>query len=223
MDSQDSQAISFFDLDHTLIDTDCEWEWKNMLVDKGLAPESHRARQDRYMELHALGKTPAEEYIAFLMDDFTGRTESEMADLARENFETRVRGKVFPRALEEIERIAGDGGRPVLLSGSFRPIVEPVAAFLGMGEIVCTELDVRDGRFTGALTSEFCIREGKVKRARDYCRAHGQQLRDAAFYGDSLSDLQMFEQIGRANAVNPGPELERIARKRGWRVIKWKD
>ncbi len=213
--------IFFFDLDHTLIDIDCEWAWKNLLVDIGLAPEDHRARQDRYMELHAQGKTPVEEYVAFLMQDFTGRTEAEMRKLAVRSFEARVRDKVFPAALEEIASLRAAGASPVLLSGSFRPIVEPVAAHLGMTEIVCTELEVSGGRYTGELASEFCIREGKVKRAEDYCALHGQRLSDAGFYGDSLSDLLMFKQVGKANTVNPGPELARMAKENGWRIITW--
>ncbi len=214
-------TITFFDLDHTLIDTDCEWAWVNMLVDKGLAPEGHRARQDDYMRLHALGRTPVKEYVAFLMENFTGRTVEEMARLARENFETRIRDKVFPAALEKIRDIARNGGRPVLLSGSFRPIVTPVAEHLGMGEIVCTELEVADGRYTGELASTFCIREGKLERAQDYCAAHGSSLKEAEFYGDSLSDVAMFRKVGRANAVNPGPELEKMALDNGWRIVRW--
>jgi FMN phosphatase YigB (HAD superfamily) len=61
----DNPDIIFFDLDHTLIDADCEWAWKHMLADMGLVPESQRARQDNYIELHAEGETPAEEYLEF--------------------------------------------------------------------------------------------------------------------------------------------------------------
>ena len=212
----------FFDLDHTLIDIDCEWSWKNMLVDMGMAPESHRARQDHYMELHALGKTPIEEYVDFLMRDFTGKTTDEMGQLAVKNFETRIRDKVFPDAMAEIGKVKSTGGRPVLLSGSFRPIVEPVAAFLEVSEIVCSELEVAEGKFTGELASEFCIREGKLNRAREYCAGHGRQLDEVGFFGDSLSDLQIFEQVGLATVVNPGPELARIARQNGWCIVNWK-
>ena len=214
--------IFFFDLDHTLIDTDCEWAWKNMLVDKGLAPESHRARQDRYMELHARGKTPVEEYVDFLMRDFTGKTAGEMKKLAVENFETRIRDKVFPAALEEIRKLEAAGARPVLLSGSFRPIVEPVAAYLEIGEIVCTELETGDGRYTGALASEFCIREGKLNRARDYCAAHDRTMADVGFYGDSLSDIPLFQAAGQPTTVNPNPTLAKMAGENGWRVVNWR-
>jgi HAD superfamily hydrolase (TIGR01490 family) len=212
----------FFDLDHTLIDIDCEWAWKNMLVDMGVAPESHRGRQDRYMELHAQGKTPIEEYVDFLMRDFTGKPVGEMAQLAMKNFEIRIRDKVFPDAVAEIRKVKAAGGRPVLLSGSFRPIVEPVAAYLEISEIVSSELEVAGGKFTGALASEFCIREGKLNRARDYCAVHDRQLDEVGFFGDSLSDLQIFEQVGQANVVNPGPELARIARRNDWRIVNWK-
>ncbi len=213
--------IVFFDLDHTLIDTDCEWAWKNMLADMGLVPDSQRARQDRYIELHAEGKTPAEEYLDFILSDFIGKTSDGMRRLAERNFATNIRHKVFPQAADEIEAILSAGGKPVLLSGTLRPILEPVAAHLGLGEIVCTELEVVEGRFTGRLDSDFCIREGKLKRARDYCARHGHRLSEAGFFGDSLSDVQMFEQVGQANVVNPRPALARLAKQNGWRVVHW--
>ena len=144
-----------------------------------------------------------------------------MALLAEKNFDSNIRHKVFPDAVGEIERLLSAGGKPVLLSGSFRPIVEPVAAHLGFDEIVCTELEVVSGRFSGRLASEFCIREGKLKRARDYCAQHGHQLIEAEFFGDSQSDLQMFEQVAQANVVNPRPELASLAEKNGWRIVHW--
>jgi HAD superfamily hydrolase (TIGR01490 family) len=217
----DNPDIIFFDLDHTLIDTDCEWAWKHMLADMGLVPESQRARQDYYIELHAEGKTPAEEYLEFLTSDFVGKTTDEMSRLAEKNFDANIRHKVFPEAVDEIEGILSAGGKPVLLSGSFRPIVGSVAAHLGFEEIVCTELEVVGGRFTGRLESEFCIREGKLKRARDYCTQHDHQLCDAVFFGDSLSDVQVFEQVAQANVVNPRPGLARLAKQNGWRIVHW--
>ena len=217
----DNPDIVFFDLDHTLIDTDCEWAWKNMLAEIGLVPDSQRARQDNYIELHAEGKTPAEEYLDFLSSDFVGKTTGEMSRLAEKNFDTNIRHKVFPEAVDEIEGILSAGGKPVLLSGSFRPILAPVAAHLGFEEIVCTELEVVGGRFTGRLDSDFCIREGKLKRARDYCAQYGHQLHEAGFFGDSLSDVQMFEQVGQANVVNPRPGMACLARQNGWRIVHW--
>ena len=213
--------IVFFDLDHTLIDTDCEWAWKNMLADMGLVPDSQRARQDRYMELHAEGKTPAEEYLDFILSDFTGNTPERMAGLAGRNFDANIRHTVFDQAADAIADVLSAGGKPVLLSGSVRPVLEPVAAHLGFGEILCTELEVVEGRFSGRLASDFCIREGKLKRARDYCAHHGHSMREAGFFGDSLSDVQMFEQVGQATVVNPRARLTRRARQNGWRVVRW--
>ena len=103
--------ILFFDLDHTLIDTDCEWAWKNMLADMGMVAESQRARQDKYIELHAEGKTPAEEYLDFLLSDFVGKTTDEIRRLAERNFDTNIRHTVFPEAVDEIEGVLSAGAR----------------------------------------------------------------------------------------------------------------
>ncbi len=215
--------VVFFDLDHTLIDTDCEQAWVNMLVDMGLAPEENRARQDEYMELHAQGKTPIDEYIEFMAGAFGGKQKSRMAELAMRNFELNILDKIFPQARVELDDIRRDGGRTVLLSGSVRPIVVPFAENMGFApqDILCTELEEDGDSYTGRIIGELCIRQGKLDSAKNFCEQNAVKVMNAGFYGDSLSDVPMFEWIGHANVVNPRPELADMANANGWRVVDW--
>ena len=43
-------AIHFWDMDHTLIDNDCDVSWKEFLIAGGLAPASDRELIDLYYE-----------------------------------------------------------------------------------------------------------------------------------------------------------------------------
>ncbi len=214
-------AITFFDLDHTLIDADCEQAWVELLIAKGLAPASDRALQEEFIELHAMGRTPVAKYIAFMIDVFIGKSEQEMAVLATQNFEQYIRAKIYPDATEQIAEIQRTGGQAVLLSGSFRPVVNPIAAHLGFEDIVCTELELKNGAYTGQLASDFCVKEGKLKRAQEYCQVHGHALSDVGYFGDSLSDVPMLERVGYANVVNPRAELSKLALRNNWHVVDW--
>jgi len=55
--------------------------------------------------------------------------------------------------------------------------------------------------------------EGKTKAIREVLTG----ALDAAF-GNSKWDVEMLALAGHAYAVNPNPDLEGIARKRGWRI-----
>ena len=214
-------GIAFFDLDHTLIGTDCELTWKNMLADQGLVPDEQRERQQHYIDLHAKGETPEEEYLEFFLREFVGRTPEEMAALARTNFEEYVQDTIYPQAQEEIRSLQAEGIPAVLLSGSSRVLVTPIAAALGLSDVACTELELVNGRYTGRVDGPFCIREGKLKRGIEYCRLHSKDFSNAVFYGDSISDIPIFESVGQAVVINPNETLEALARKRNWRTVRW--
>ncbi len=213
--------IAFFDCDHTLIDVDCEQTWVNMLVDLGRAPEEHRARQQHYIDLHAQGETPEEEYLAFILREFVGQTAERMKAMAQDNFENYIRHKIFPGAKARVAMHKARGIPVVMLSGSTRVMVTPIAEAMGVTDVACTELELVDGKYTGGIIGPFCIRDGKLKQALAYCRHHEIDFSRAIYYGDSISDVQIFERVGHAVAVNPNERLKTLADERKWQVIHW--
>jgi len=213
--------VVFFDCDHTIIDTDCEWTWINMLADMGRVPEHYRAKQQHYIELHAKGQTPEQEYLGFILQEFIGQTPDTMQQLAQINFENYIQNKIFTAAQEAIENHQRREIPVVLLSGSTRVLVTPIARAMGFNDIACTELELFEGTYTGAIDGPFCIRDGKLKRGLDYCRQREINFSKAMYYGDSISDIQIFEKIGYPVAVNPNPKLEHIAIQQLWAIENW--
>ena len=111
--------------------------------------------------------------------------------------------------------------RVVLLSGSNRILVTPIARHFGINEIVCTEMEVINGCYTGQIIGDLCIREGKLKKAQNYCMKNSILPDQVGFYGDSLSDLQIFNWVKWPNVVNPNDKLRAIAEKRQWEIVNW--
>jgi len=213
--------VVFFDCDHTVIDTDCEWTWINMLADMGRVPEHYRAKQQHYIELHAKGQTPEEEYLEFILREFVGQSPDTMQQLAQKNFEKYIQNKIFPAANVAIKYHQQQEIPVVLLSGSTRVMVTPIAQAIGFDDIACTELELVDGTYTGGIVGPFCIRDGKLKRGLNYCQHHNLNFKNAMYYGDSISDIQIFEKIGYPVAVNPNSELRKIAGKKHWTIKTW--
>ena len=50
---------------------------------------------------------------------------------------------------------------------------------------------------------------------------HGIDLGSSWAYSDSASDLPMLDLVGNPVVVNPDPELAKIARDRGWQVMRF--
>src|SRR5262245_3477419 len=82
--------------------------------------------------------------------------------------------------------------------------------------VLCTKLEVRDGRFTGAVETPLCYGEGKLEAARHLATKRGVDLGESFFYTDSDEDLPLLEHVGRPRPTNPNRKLATIAARRGW-------
>lgn len=133
--------------------------------------------------------------------------------------------EVFPhltdRARAEVEARRREGFMLALLTTTTRYVADPVAREVGVEHVLCSEVEVQRGRFTGQLSSPLCYGEGKVDQARRFAEDHDIDLRKSVFYTDSVSDLPMLEEVGEPRVINPDPRLKRLARTRGWPVEQW--
>ena len=214
--------VVFFDMDHTLIDNDCDVSWKEFLIDEGLADPSEHEDMYRYWRLYYEGNLPAEEYLRFQLAQFAGRTPDEMCELTRRHFELRVRDRVFPEVWGILERLRAEGVPTVMLTATNRPVAEPLAAYLNLTDLIATELEIVEGRYTGRIVGQYNLAEGKFVLSSRYAAQHGYDLARAVYYGDSIPDVAMLERVGYPVVVNPGEEMERVARERNWPIERWR-
>lgn len=147
-----------------------------------------------------------------------------LAGIAESFAAVTIADNVHPQALA---RLAGDraaGRRTVLITASYDFYVRPLAAGLGVDEVIATASRTdEDGNILARIDGENCYGAAKVARIRDWLAAKelvrgGVHVR---FHSDSESDLPLFDWSDEPVAVNPTTKLRRLAEKRGWPVIAW--
>jgi len=114
-----------------------------------------------------------------------------------------------------------NGGCTVILSATTRYLSELIKEHLGMRDIICSEMEVADGKYTGMPLGNYCYGEEKLIQAEKYCAKHGFDLKDAYYYGDSASDMPILEAVGNPMCVTPDKKLEKIAIQRHWTILRW--
>jgi len=139
--------------------------------------------------------------------------------------------RFFCDAVEQIAWHAEQGHAIVLVSGTLAPLAEEVAlavvlrlAVRGIAASVAvcaTRLEEREGRWTGRIVGNAMFGEAKGRAVRQMAAEKGFELAQSCAYGDCVSDRWMLEAVGRASVVNPAWRLERLARRRGWSVLRW--
>lgn len=214
--------VVFFDMDHTLIDNDCDVSWKEFLVEKGLAPANEREEAQRHWEDYVAGKLEEEPFLAFQLRQFAGKSWEEMRELAQAHFEERVKPNVYPQALEAVEQAKAAKKPVAILSATNAMVVEPVARYFGMDGAICTGLEEDDnGLFTGAIVHPYCHGEGKIYWASQFADEYAVSLDQAMYFGDSIADIPMLRRVSFPRAVNPGEELRRECEAQGWPIENW--
>ncbi|MCF7854251.1 MAG: HAD family phosphatase [Candidatus Pacebacteria bacterium] len=211
-------SLYFFDMDHTLIDNDCDVSWKEFLIAKGLASPSARSRAAYFFEQYKDGNLQIAEFMAFQLAEFRGRTPEQMARLSREHFETFVRPTIYADAREKVQQVLNADVPAALLTATNEVVARPAAEEFGLHDILATRLEIRDGVYTGRTEGTYCGGPGKIEAADHYCKEKGCTLASAAYYGDSIADIPVLSAVGFPRPTNPSPGLASHAREQGWPI-----
>ena len=160
-----------------------------------------------------------EDAIAAAVRNLRGMPERGLAELGEKVTREHLAAEVFPEIRAMIAAHERQGHTVAIATSATRYQVEPVAKLLGVKHILCTELEVLDGRFTGRLAAEPCFGENKLIAAREFAGKHGIRLGKSYFYTNGIEDLPLLEAAGHPVTVNPDGKLSDVARRNGWRDI----
>lgn len=214
--------LALFDLDHTLIDFDSGMAWLRFLVARGVLPAA-----------------AAEDYLACCRAYVAGRLDIRalhracIAPLApfaferllawRDAFE-RAMAPRLPAALRSLVEAHMDAGdRCAIVTATSRFVAEPFARLFGVAQLIATESETIDGRFSGEVVGEPCHREHKPAHVSAWLAADGSSLGDfahSAFYTDSIGDLPLLQAVSEPVAVAPDAALRALALANGWRIVE---
>ncbi|HEY2459199.1 MAG TPA: HAD-IB family hydrolase [Candidatus Acidoferrum sp.] len=139
----------------------------------------------------------------------------------------------FDAALQRIAWHVGCGHTIVLVSGTPQPLAHKAARRLaeqlreqGISasiKVCATVLEENGGRWTGKIVGEAMFGKGKARAVRLVSKERGFKLAECFAYGDSIHDRWLLQEVGRPNAVNPSPDLLRMARRESWPTLFWKN
>ncbi|MGW0831906.1 HAD family hydrolase [Streptomyces prunicolor] len=147
-----------------------------------------------------------------------GLSVSTLRDVGAEAWK-RVRGQLFPHARELVVLLRAQGLSPCLLSGSPQEAVRCAAADLGMDRAWGLSLATDGGgRCTGQILRAPARRGAKGAVLREVTAALSVDWARSFAMGDSPSDIDVLDMVGRPVAYEPDPELLPIAVERGWTV-----
>ncbi len=209
--------LAIFDLDNTLLAGDSDYLWGRFLAEQGIVDaETYEQENQRFYDEYKTGTLDIHEFLAFSLKPLSEHDANTLAALHRQFMDTVIRPLITPaaRALLEQHRQAGD--TLLIITATNRFVTEPIAAELGVPNLLATDAEIIDGRYTGRVSGIPCFREGKVERLHQWLKETGNNLADSGFYSDSHNDLPLLERVDHPVAVDPDDTLASHARFKGW-------
>lgn len=145
---------------------------------------------------------------------FRGRRYADVEAAAGEFAADLHHGRLRPDVLDRLAWHHDAGHLTLLVSASFAVYLRPLAAGLGIDDVVATELEVVDGRCTGELLGGNCRGIEKVARLHGWLDRHlgGRAAVELWAYGDSHGDRALLDDadhgIWADDRLTPTPEGE---------------
>jgi len=207
-------SIAVFDCDGTLWSGDAGADFFYWEIEHGLvSAEIVQWAYARYEEYRA-GKVGEEQMCGEMVTMHRGIANQALQKAAVEFFDEVVSPRIFPEMQELTRRLAEQGCELWAVSSTNNWVVEVGASRFGIPLervlAACVHID-------GGYASDRLIRvptdELKAVAIRDVI---GKPME--AVFGNSIHDQAMLEMAKYPFCVSPNPDLERVARQRGWPI-----
>jgi HAD superfamily hydrolase (TIGR01490 family) len=224
MAAESGSAAAFFDLDKTLIEGSSAFQFGKAAYRAGLLGRrqlfSDAVANIRF-RLH--GATDADSLA--LRERIAASLEgTRVRDLER--LGTAVLAGILPRVYPQMLTLAHEhqdaGRRAFIVTAASQELADILATVMAFDGAIGSQISaVVDGVYTGQPEGLFVYRAGKAEAIEELAAREGIDLEASYAYSDSESDLPMLEAVGHPVAVNPDRALARIARERGWQVLRF--
>jgi HAD superfamily hydrolase (TIGR01490 family) len=220
--TEEISYIAFFDLDRTIIKevsgrSLAKGAWK-----RGLMKRSDLVHAIYLSAVYKLGVKDPLKIVNRMAGWVRGLSEATLENLCIEVFNDVLLPSLHPEAVAEIKMHKDKNAKVVILSSTLTPVCREAAAFLGMDDFLCSDLEIVDGYLTGLPSGRLCFGDEKLVRLRKYCELNNSNPDSAWYYADANTDIPALSIVGTPVCINPENKLARIARKKGWKIYNWK-
>jgi HAD superfamily hydrolase (TIGR01490 family) len=213
-------SAAFIDVDGTLLAQTTTYLFARILRRRGLIRRSFILRALYHGLQHRFGRLDYGRLVAFGLRSIANIPLVELERIAYDNFVEHVKPRLYEGVVEHFTGLRKAGTPLILVSSSPGLVIEPLSLYLGCTATLTTPVIIRNGRLVGVGSGPACYGEGKLYYAEQWAAGQGIAMDEAAAYADNWSDRALLERVGRAVVVRPHGKLGRLARRRGWDVVR---
>ena len=213
--------LALFDLDHTLLPIDSDYEWGQFLVrEKVVDADEHQRRNDAFFAQYNAGTLDPVEYLEFALGTLARFDPAHLKDLQAQYMRDVIKPAIRPKALDLVRKHQDAGDLVAIITATNAFVTAPIAREFGVEHLIAAkpELDER-GHPTGKLAGTPTQGHGKVTHMHAWLDGLGRPFDSFArswFYSDSHNDIPLLSVVSHPIATNPSEKLSQHAATLGW-------
>lgn len=217
--------IALFDLDHTLIPIDSDYEWGQFLCRVGAVDaEAFAKRNAGFFAQYQAGTLDPVEYLEFALGTLAQFPRKKIDELHQQFMQEVIQPALLPAAFDLLKKHQDQEDLIAIITATNRFVTAPIAQALGVPHLLAAEpeLDAANN-ITGKLLGVPTSGAGKVIHLQDWLAKQEKQLSDfgsSHFYSDSHNDIPLLEVVTHPVATNPNARLSAHALAKGWPQIQ---
>ena len=214
---------AFFDFDETLIDIESSrlgfrYLWERRLVSFPFILKVLSANY--FYKRHWLSD---EKMARLLIKFYRKKSLEDFQQGSYAFYREQLKPHLAPNIHARVKQHRRQGHRLILISGSVRYMLEPVAEDLGFDYLLCTDLEVGDnGLLTGCAKGPICLNSNKRVLAERLARRENIDLASSYAYGNHQSDIPLLKLVGNPYAVEPTEPLRKVALANEWPILNYR-
>jgi HAD superfamily hydrolase (TIGR01490 family) len=220
--------LALFDLDHTLLPCDSDYEWGQFLARIGVVDSEYYARQnERFYQDYKDGKLDIHEFLRFALKPLSEHSRAQLKEWHDAFMKEVINGQLRQQAMDLVKRHQDAGDLCCVITATNSFVTRPIVETFGIEHLIATEPATKDNQplanYTGEVRGIPNFREGKIQNLHDWLASQNLSLDTlpySYFYSDSMNDLPLLEKVSHPVATNPDDRLRNEAKQRNWPILE---
>ncbi len=216
------KKLAIFDLDNTLLNGDSDVAWGEYLIELGIwDSQLYRQTNLKFYQDYLNGCLDIRAFQRFQLQVLTKHSLDTVLQWRQGFMDEIITPMILPKAQALIEEHRQEGAHLLIITSTNRFITQPIAEKLGISDLIATEPEIKEGRYTGEIIDEPSYAEGKIIRLEKWLKERNWVFENIEtwFYSDSRSDLPLLRKVKHPIAVDADATLRAEAERQNWSII----
>jgi len=216
--------LALFDLDHTLLPLDSDYEWGQFLIRVGAVDADGFAKRNAaFYAQYEAGTLDPVEYLEFALGTLAQFPRKQLDEWHSRYMEEVIQPAILPVARDLVKRHQDADDLVAIITATNKFVTAPIAAAFGVANLIAAEPQLNAaGEITGRLQGIPTSGPGKVIHTQRWLDSRGKTLGSfprSYFYSDSQNDIPLLSAVTHPVATNPNALLKAHAQARGWPIL----